>query len=310
MAIKKKVKILEFIKDSALKGIVEKEHFIYDKAALYCVRDGCTGCKYLDTCVFDEESELEAYLNKSTRNNIKFGVPVDLNEWYLPNITKLGDLEYFKLSNGRYVPKVPTEKIPDNLKKQMVLSDSFKNVYKKVISIKDHDLTKLSEFIVFHPEELSYFCIKPSCKECEYFSKCNNELIEKERKLLYVAVDSSAQEPMIVTYLSREPEYIKIFTNHSIVGKIEYVLEPLEWLFETHYRVKTKDNPEYFSFIDYLAFEDKTILYNFSASVYEYIAGSLEVEDLEDEVSKIDKVWSDFKSKVKKGEIIFHEIHR
>lgn len=294
-------KTLTYI-NSKLKNIIEQDHFIYDKGVLYCIREECQGCKHLEGCEFDLNNKLEETINKSTRVNIKFGKIINKTDWYLPHIEETKDLKYVHRVNGRYIPKIPTEKLPTRLKKRLALSESFKNVHKKIVSIHGiRDYKKFSDFILYNPEDREYYCIKTSCHECDLKTSCEPVLVEKDRELLYVAIDSASQEPEIVTYLSQEPQYVKIFVNHSLTS-IDYLLEPLNTLFETKYGIDTNKDKVYHSFVDYLAFEDKTLLYNYCTAYYKSVK-KLDIVELEESVKPIIAKYSEFKKLVKIGKI-------
>jgi len=303
MALKRRVKdkILSFVKNSKLNNIIEKGHFIYDKNVLYCVRESCKGCKYEKVCTFDTKNELEEALNKSTRNNIRFGRVVNKSEWYLPDISKESDLEYVTRINGRYIPVTPLEELPKEVKSRLVLSESYTNIHKKVNSIKGVTLRGLRDYIIYNPEVESYYCIKPNCSNCQYNEICDREMQEKEREMVYVAVDSASQEPEVVTYLSQEPQYVQIFVNHSLTD-IDYLLDPINELFETVYNIDTVKDLKYHTFIDWLAFEDKTDLYAFGAVYYKCIR-EMDSKALEEAIKAIDVKYKEFLSLVKSGEI-------
>lgn len=303
MALKRREKdtILSFVKNSKLNNIIEKGQFVYDKSHLYCVRESCSGCKYEKVCTYDTKNELEETLNKSTRNNIRFGKIVNTADWYLPEIKKETDLDFVERVNGRYLPVVPLRELPKDIKSRLVLAESFKNVHKKVNSIKGVHLKNLGECILYNPEVESYYCFKDSCNSCEYKDNCNREIEIKDREMIYVAIDSASQEPEIVTYLSQEPQYVQIFVNHSLT-EIDYLLDPINELFSTVYNVDIEKDLKYHTFIDWLAFEDKTILYNFGAVYYACIK-LMDVKALETAVNIIDTKYQEFLSLVKSGKI-------
>ena len=303
MALKRRgqEKVLSFIETSKLSNVIEKGHFIFDKGIMYCVRESCEGCKYKSNCKHTKENKLEESLNKSTRNNIKFGTIKNKTDWYLPIIKKEEDLDYVDRVNGRYIPIIELHKLPKDIKARLVLAESFTNLHKKVSGIKGIDLKTLGDYILYNPEESSYYCLKSSCYSCEHKSICQREIQELERDMVYVAVDSASQEPEIVTYLSKEPQYVQIFINHSLTD-IDYLLEPINDLFETAYDIDTVKDIKYHTFIDWLAFEDKTILYNFGATYYENIKQT-DLEALRIAVKIIDDKYNEFKNLLKTGKI-------
>lgn len=300
-----KDKILSFISGSKLQNVVEHGHFIYDKNTVYCVRESCKGCRYENTCKHDTFNQLEETLNKSTRNNIKFGKIVNKTDWYLPEITCDEDLDYVTRINGRYLPMFDLEELPTRIKKLLVLSESFVNIYKKVHSIKNTNLKTLKDFLLYHPDEEAYYCIKPNCSNCNYYEDCKRSIERRDREMVFVAVDSASQEPEVVTYLSQEPQYVQIFVNHSI-AEIDYILDPINELFDTAYGIDVKNDVLYHTFIDWLAFEDKTHLYQFSAVYFECIK-SMDRNKLEEAVKVIDEKYNEFLKLRKEGKIFLIE---
>ena len=302
-------KIKDFVLKSELKNVIENKHFIQQGDEMYCVRDICKGCRYENTCDNTEEDlKLQSFLNLSTRENIKVGKPSQ-EEWYLPEITSQKDLEYVTLSNGRYHPD-NIKALPKRLKALLVLSDSKNTVYKKVSEIKRIEVSTLP-FILYFPEEEFYYCLKDSCLKCEYNKDCTNEIYIAPKEDLFVAIDSASQEPTVITFLSNEPNYIRIFANNSIKD-ISYLIEPLELYFKYQKGMNIEDNEYYLSFVDFFAFEDKTNLLNFSSATYTYIHSKTKesLSKLEKEVKILEDKYLEFSGLVKNGKIKIEEVFK
>ena len=203
--------------------------------------------------------------------------------------------------NGRYLPIVDLKDLPKSIKSRLVLSESFNNIHKKVNSISGVNLKDLSDFLLYNSDEESYYCYKDSCYSCEYKDSCSRVTETRPREMVYVAVDSASQEPEIVTMLSEEPQYVQIFVNHSLTD-IDYLLDPINELFETAYDIDTEKDMTYHTFIDWLAFEDKTLLYSFGAVYYSCIK-KMDSKALKSAISVIDGKYSEFITLLRAGKI-------
>jgi len=273
----------------ALAGLVEEEQFIVDSGNLYCVRATCTDCKYKKDCTIVEDSDfLESDYKKSTRNNIRFGA-IKPKEW-ISVFPTTEALEHLTIDNAVTYAEDP-DKVPEKVQKQLYLAQKDTLLYKRVTDKKVFS----EDYVLFNEEDDSYYCLY-KCDLCKHRETCKPEMIEKESFKSYVAIDSSAQEPQIITFLSEEPKYIEIFKNNSLYD-IDYLLQPLEWIMEDVIGVDPKSDKGA-SFIDWIGFKDKTFLYELGAVMYSMI-GNVEEDKLKDAVAPVLVKWDEFNSKDK-----------
>jgi hypothetical protein len=280
-------------KSDVLNLVVEKDQFILDQEKLYCIRENCKGCKYEDSCniIEDPLSTLEPYINKATRDNIRFG-RVDTKDW-ISVYPKSENIKHYKLENNLHYIDDWIE-VNQKTKKDTFLALNNKAIFKKVDIDK---IGKLEDYLLYKEEDESYYCVR-KCQGCKYQKICEPELIEERSEKVFTAIDSSSQEPQIIAYLSKEPKYIEIFKNNSLKD-IPYLYQPISWIVEDVLDIDPESHKGS-SFIDYVGFEDKTILYEVATVLYSNLGegyNNTQVEGIVDKVKKLYKKYMKIKDK-------------
>lgn len=275
---------------SELEPIIELERFIYDQGEVYCVADTCEGCPYESSCESVEATgndNLESTLNKSTRNNLKFGKVEGVGDFISLEPSTIDMLNSLELVNGVYTSLNP-KKLSRAVKRKIYLKSSSDIIYKYISFIPK----KEEDFLIYSEEQEETYCVR-DCVGCGYLKICTPTVSKKVSDKVFVAIDSSSQEPQIITYLTEEPRYMDIFTNKSLLDT-PYLLDPLTWVLEDVLKLSL-DSIKVKKFIDFIGFEDRTLLYVWATTIYSLVltADKDDVKLLE-VVGDIDKAYKNF----------------
>lgn len=106
------------------------------------------------------------------------------------------------------------------------LSDKNRRVYKKILNKTSfHPDEAVDPYFVYRKEDASWYCIRQGCHDCAHRDVCVVELVEAPAELSVVNIDVSSQEPMLNTFLSKEPRWLEIFRNRHLreLGLTHYV---------------------------------------------------------------------------------------
>jgi hypothetical protein len=288
---------LIFGEQDKFNALLDLDYFILDGDSVFCVRDTCEGCEYQDVCEVEERegSFLENYYNKATRDNIRAGIVEEAPDWVTLHPCCEEALNQLQYKNGTYSlgDVEPSEEVAKNL----FLANSDKIYLKEAKGLEEVE----EDFLLYKVDEDKKYCIK-KCEGCEHQKVCTPIISETISNKKFVAIDSSAQEPMVVTFLSEEPEYVKIFKNNSIKN-IPYLTDLLFAFFEDVFGWDS-ESPKIATFIDWVGFEDKTLLYLWSSVLYENLKEYNE-DSLNNLKSEIYNKKIEFDSKVKEGKISY-----
>lgn len=155
---------------------------------------------------------------------------------------------------GNYVPDTPfaeewlpgldfTYGIP--LDNEGYLPDSKKRAYKVIKN------SISAPFIIRQNKE--NFCVRNGCYDCEHLESCEVEIRRvqnEDRNYNMTVFDISAQEPVLLTFLSREPNYLAVFRNRHL--RAAGLLDNLDEIYKNYYNVdpNTLDAFHYWTWVD------------------------------------------------------------
>lgn len=129
------------------------------------------------------------------------------------------------------------------------LPDSITSIYKDVTNVYTihHE-----DFVVLQKEDNKRFCIRQVCSECKYYGVCEPiiSMIKEDKPNTIVSIDLSAQEPLLLSYRSKEPNWISTFRNKHL--RVTGVLDFLDSIFSKKYNfdVNSMEQAErYWTFI-------------------------------------------------------------
>lgn len=191
-----------------------KEHgqFLEINGEFYCGSD-CNQCRYSSVC----ESEV-------TEENVA-------NIYPLRGFVRAND---FNATYKPYPDDCNTKPRRDNRYNGNILPNQTKRVFKIINSFPEPYKDGEQEFILFHPKQEKYYCIRQQCHDCQYNSSCDYELEIKEDRSLLSAVDIQGQEPhgfLLTTLITQNFELLwaEAFANETIraEGQVYYILETL-----------------------------------------------------------------------------------
>lgn len=241
-----------------LGNVVEEGQFIKYYDELHCIRKTCDGCKYINECE-STEGKLETNITPATRKSISVG-----DQQYSPYEYQLDAEKY--LEGGYSNVRSLWEK--DTLD-EGYLTDSPITIHKKMDIFDAEYKNNEYEYILYNPDNKSYYCVRQVCSECEHYGHCKPVLEEKKKAHHITAVDLRSQEPRMFFLLSSEPEWGSVFRNDTIRSDPNMV-KYLDYIFKKELNVNTDKNTLYWKYLDSRFFYNKTNLYNLNNSILEY----------------------------------------
>lgn len=223
-----------------------KEHgqFLEVNGEFYCGSD-CEGCKYKGICDFEIVEE---------------------------NIADTYPLRGFVAANDRVRPYAPypkdntTKPGKDNRYEGNTLPNQTKRVFKVINNLPVPYKNMELDFILWHPSESKYHCIRQQCQDCEFKDSCDFDIDVREDRSLPVAVDLAAQEPrsfLLTTLVTNNFEklWADAFANDSIKDSGQ-AYHTLETLFRMANIDTSINNEKYHLWVSHTFFRDKATLHD------------------------------------------------
>ena len=265
-----------------LEHYVEAEHFVEYMGEIYCVKDDCSNCKYKNEC-----ESVEADIECSLKTPVRFCVGVD-NETVFEN-----DDAYL------YGLDIKQLKQPYNLWNHRFLDNTG---YLPESRFAIHKIVQKPEtekpYIIFNDTDKKHYCIRQVCSECEHKSTCKPEIVKEKRQYITVALDLRSQEPRANTYVTKEPNWIKVFQNDSLRAMPDLFL-PINNLF-TELGVDIEHDPIYWTWLDKMFFIDKTVAYNYYNSTVKAKGGDeKDLKQFEQDTQDLIENFEQFKQELK-----------
>lgn len=166
------------------------------------------------------------------------------------------------------------------------LPDFITSIYKDVTAI---HLVHHENFVVHQKEDNKRFCVRQVCSECKYYNVCEPviSLIKEERPNTIVSIDLSAQEPLLLSYRSREPNWISTFRNKHL--RVTGVLDFLDNIFAKKYdfNVNSMEQAEkYWVFISQFDWNTDRLV-NINRLIGEYSESGILSEELNNQLNSL-----------------------
>lgn len=261
---------------------LEYDHFVEISGEMFCTKDTCEGCKFINQCQ-NQEQEVFSDTVIPVRSIIK------TDNTPQPYSLETDDIENKSFSQGRF----SGDTIPHTNKRVYKVINDISNTQYKNREI---------NHIIF--QEGKHYCIKQRCSNCPLLLNCNHSLEVRESKDYIVALDLSAQEPrsfLLSTRLTKNIEkvWLKTFANDFIRSLKEY--HTLELLFK-HNNIDTSiSNEVYHLWLDKSFFYDKTDIFKLQIAVNNYYKDQTEQnkQELSSITDKIVTSYKDFEAKLK-----------
>lgn len=97
------------------------------------------------------------------------------------------------------------------------LPDKATRIYRIVKNKQSfHPDDSVKPYHVYSLEEQAWFCVRQGCYDCPDREVCEVGLVERPAEMSVVNIDVSSQEPMLNTFLSKEPRWLEIFRNRHL----------------------------------------------------------------------------------------------
>lgn len=180
------------------------------------------------------------------------------------------------------------------------LPDFLKTVYKEVTN---EDLFG-NNFIVWDKESDKRFCIRQVCSLCEHKSECNPIVttVEENRPTSIISIDLSAQEPLILSLRSKEPNWVANFALKHL--KKSGVIDYLQPIFAIKYGfdpTKLEESVRYYEFFSQFDWNTDRLVF-INGLIEKYTETGTFSDQLDSELNKLFKEYEDYvKSKESQG---------
>ncbi|EJF05985.1 hypothetical protein ThvES_00019450, partial [Thiovulum sp. ES] len=178
-----------------------------------------------------------------------------------------------------------------------ILSDSEKVVIKSIESLGVSYKRGELDYILYDKESQRYLCVRQVCSKCENKETCKVSLEVVPRDMRIVALDMRSQEPRLTTYLSKEPNWAKVFRNDSLREDLE-LLVYIDMIAKEHFKIDPETDINYWKFLDHHFFRNQEKLYKLNHLVLSYKKErtSENKSSLDIHIQNLTELWKSFNS--------------